>query len=78
MRILIISNSEWDKNNSFGNTFNNFFDGIENIEFANIYCREGNPNTALCHKFLKISDKDLAKYLIDKKHHPAKIVVSKS
>ena len=75
MRILIISNSEWDKNNSFGNTFNNFFDGIENIEFANIYCREGNPNTALCHKFLKISDKDLVKSLIDKKHHPAKIVV---
>nr|WP_305181938.1 hypothetical protein [uncultured Schaedlerella sp.] len=77
MRILIISNSEWDDNNSFGNTFSNFFDGIDGIEFANIYCREGIPNTKLCNRFLKISDKGLISHLLCKKKSPIHIVENK-
>ncbi len=76
MRILVISNSEWDDNNSFGNTFNNFFSGIEDVEIANIYCREGHPNTKICSRFLKICDKDLVKSIIHKNYDPAKVVFS--
>ena len=67
MRILMLSNSEWDDNNSFGNTFSNFFADCKDIEFANIYCREGIPNTKLCDRFLKITDKQLLRYIINKK-----------
>ncbi len=76
MKILIISNSEWDDSNSFGNTFNDLFSEFENVEIANIYCREGKPNTETCSKFLKISDKNLLKSILDKKYDPAKNVCS--
>ncbi len=74
MKILIISNSEWDDSNSFGNTFNDIFSELDDVEIANIYCREGKPNTETCSKFLKISDKDLLKSILDKKYDPAKNV----
>lgn len=58
MRILVISNSEWDNSNSFGNTMTNLFNGT-NLEFANIFCREGSPRTETCKYFLKISEKTI-------------------
>lgn len=74
MRILVISNSEWDDNNSFGNTFSNFFEGMEDVEFANIYCRAGNPNTRICEKFLRIDDKSLCKSLRKPGYDPATVM----
>lgn len=44
MRILVISETPWNTNNSFGNSFANIFDGMENIEIANLYFREGIVN----------------------------------
>lgn len=72
MKILIISNSEWDDNNSFGNTFSNFFAGATDIEFANIYCRNGVPNTKLCERFLRIDDKQLIKHFFKRKSNPVR------
>lgn len=74
MRILIISNSEWDSSNSFGSTFDNFFEGIKDVEIANIYCREGTPKTTICKRFLKLSDKELVKGLLTRKYDPCKPV----
>lgn len=71
MKLLVISNSEWRDDNSFGSTFTNFFDGIDNFEIANIFCREGTPSTKVCDKFLKITDKNLFKALLHKIADPA-------
>ena len=56
MRILVISNSEWDDGNSFGSTFSNIlgFEKPENI--ANIFCRNGTPNTSHCTHFLDMGE----------------------
>ena len=70
MRILIISNSEWDDNNSFGNTFSNFFAETTDIEFANIYCRTGVPHTNQCRRFLRIDDIQLIKHVFKRKYNP--------
>lgn len=67
MRILVISSTPWDNNNSFGNTFSNFFSGLKNISFCNIYCKPGFPNNNLEMECFQISEKKLIKSIFDKK-----------
>ena len=43
MKLLIISDYPWNKNNSFGKVFTDLFGGIDNLEILNIYCMGGNP-----------------------------------
>ena len=61
MRVLVISNSEWDDSASFGNTFTNLFAGVEDLCLANVFCREGTPDTKTCSRFLKISERTILK-----------------
>lgn len=66
MRILVISRTPWNENNSFGNTYSNLFFGMEDLEFANIYCKSG----SLCNPFLmrgfQITEKSLLLNLLGK------------
>ena len=61
MRILIVSNSPWRSDNSFGNSFTNIFEGISDIEIANIYCKYGKPQTTVASRFFKLQKKLLSK-----------------
>ena len=67
MKILVISNTAWNQGNSFGNSYNNIFAGLNELTFASIYCRDGyvdssvniarayciNPNCFLKNLFLR-------------------------
>lgn len=64
IKILIVSNTPWDDNNSFGNSFSNIFGGNPNYEIANIYCQPGSPNTKVATKFFQISEKDIIQRLL--------------
>lgn len=64
IKILIVSSTPWDDNNSFGNSFSNIFGGNPNYEIANIYLQEGLPNTSVCSKFFQISERTLIKRLL--------------
>ena len=64
IRILIVSPTPWDDNNSFGNSFSNIFGGNPNYEIANIYLQEGLPNTSVCHRFFQISEKTLIRRIL--------------
>lgn len=66
MKILIISNTPWDDNNSFGNSFSNIFGGNPNYEIANIYCQPGWPNTKVATKFFQITEKDIVRKFMGK------------
>jgi len=59
MKILILSNTAWNNNNSFGNTFSNLFDDMPDIEIANIYCRADHPNNNIVKKYYQITEKSL-------------------
>jgi glycosyltransferase involved in cell wall biosynthesis len=59
VKVLVISNSEWDDSASFGNTFTNIFGGVKDVQLANIFCREGTPDTKVCSQFLKISERTI-------------------
>lgn len=44
MRILMISQYPWKKDNSFGNSYSGIFGKVEDIEIAHIYLMEGLPD----------------------------------
>ena len=66
MKIIIVSHTPWDENNSFGNTFSNFFGGNEDVEIANIYCMGGTPNTNVCKRFFRISERQILKSITNR------------
>ena len=45
MKILVISKTVWSRENSFGNSYNNIFLGIKDLEFANVICCKGRPDS---------------------------------
>lgn len=67
MKILIVSNTPWSKENSFGNSFSNIFEGIPDLEFANISCRTVTDLDPIVSACFEISEKSLLKHLKDKR-----------
>ena len=61
MRVLVISSTPWDVSNSFGNTFSNLFDGMDDVEIYNICCRNGENNNTVVKEAIQATDKSLLK-----------------
>lgn len=68
MRILVVSDTPWSKNNSFGNSFSNIFEGIPDLEFADISCRTVADLDPIVSACFEISEKSLLKNLKDKRN----------
>ncbi|MBQ4573413.1 MAG: hypothetical protein IJA80_09070 [Clostridia bacterium] len=66
MKILVLSSTPWSNDNSFGNTFSNIFEGIDDIEVANISCRPGKPTSYLVKRYFQITEKALIKNIFNK------------
>lgn len=62
-KILVASDTAWNTNNSFGNSYANIFDELEGYEIANIYCKEGMANDKRVSRAFKITAKMLLKKL---------------
>lgn len=76
IKILVISNTPWRMDNSFGNTFNAFFEGAQDFEIANIYCRAGEPDEyAPVSKAFQITEHSLIANLLNS-HSPSGHVVT--
>lgn len=68
MKILIVSNSPWRDDNSFGNSFSNIFGGIHTeIQIANIYLKYGIPNCEFVKAYFQITEGSLLRNLIHPK-----------
>lgn len=59
MKVLVITRNAWDDTNAIGNTLTNFFDGIDDIEFAAIYFRNSMPDNYLCKNYYQTSEIEL-------------------
>lgn len=59
MKILVLSRNAWDDTNSIGNTLTNFFGGLKNVEFANIYFRSAGPNNRICRTYYHTSETEV-------------------
>lgn len=67
MRILVLSNTPWADDNSFGNSYSNIFGGITGLQFANIFLRYGQPENDFEMRFFQITERLLINNLIDPK-----------
>ena len=65
MRVLTLSGTPWNDRNSFGNSYSNIFEGIDDLEFANIYCNKGSANGKMVVRSFQISLNSLIRNLID-------------
>lgn len=73
MRILIISDVPLRDDNSVGNTYSNLFKNFEGVEFANLYCKPGNPDSSIAKEYYQITEKKMLTSLIRKKRKNMKL-----
>lgn len=66
MKVLILSNTPWREDNSFGNSFSNIFGNIPNLEIANIFFKYGEPDNNIVKRYFQITEKSLINNLKDK------------
>ena len=74
MKVLVFSGTPWSSDNSFGNTFSNLFSGLEDVEIANIYCKYGQPDTAVVSRCFQMTEKSLLQNLKNRKSPPGREV----
>jgi len=67
MKLLILSQTAWRNDNSFGSSYTGIFGGMDDVEFANIYCRAGLPQNDICKHHFYISEKAMVKNLLNKR-----------
>lgn len=68
MRIIVLSSIAWADDNCFGSSFSNFFQGIDNLEIANISCRAGYPTGRQVKRYYQITEKTLISNLKNKEN----------
>ncbi len=79
MKVLVVSYLPWRDDISVGNTLSNIFQGLENqIEFANIYFRDDQPDNTIVTNYFHISEKLLAKRIFTRKNTGGEIIPQKS
>lgn len=61
MKVLIISRTPWNLDNSFGNTFTNLFDNIGKMEIYHICCQSGKTKGSLAKKTFQITEHQILK-----------------
>ena len=69
MKILVVSNTPWNKANSFGATFTSLFKSLSKdgkVEIANIYCNRGLPDGSVDGQFLQITENQIIKSIFKK------------
>ncbi|WP_286156670.1 hypothetical protein [Bacteroides caecimuris] len=75
IKLLFISSTPWDDNNSFGNSFSNIFGGNDNYEIYNIYLSEGNSTSPLVKRKYQISFGEMVRSLKNPKFKPGKEII---
>lgn len=68
MKIIVLSSIAWAEENCFGSTFSNLFQGIDNLEIANISCRAGYPTGKQVKRYYQITEKTLLNNLRNKEN----------
>ncbi len=77
-RVLVISNTPWRSDNSFGNTYNAFFGGMD-CEIANVYCRSGLPDSsAPIERAYRITERSLLANLRDSSNPSGELILERS
>ena len=65
VRILLITDEEWNDVVYGNNVLTNWFNGFD-AEFAQIYCSPGLPYNEICHHYFQITDAQMVQSLLGK------------
>lgn len=68
MKILVITDVLWRNDNGVGNSYSNIFEGMTEVEIANICCQEGVSQNNISKSCFQISETRLLKNIFDKKN----------
>ena len=74
MKIIVVSIAPWSRNNNFGKTFCDIFEGMNDVEFLNIYCDNGVPDNSVNAQYFQIPFTDLLQNLKNSRHSVGRIV----
>ena len=66
MKILLITDEEWNDAVYGNNVLTNWFEGYD-AEFAQIYCSPGKPFNNVCNRYFQITDAQMVRSLFTKK-----------
>lgn len=61
IKVLLLVAEPWRKDDSGGNTIDNFFYGMKGVEFAQVYCDDRLPHNDVCTKYFQISQEEVLK-----------------
>lgn len=59
LKVLLLVAEPWRKEDSGGNTLDNFVNGMQGVEFAHIYCDDRMPDNEVCTKYFQISENEV-------------------
>lgn len=65
IRVLVISFECWRDDSNGGNVLSNLLEGMDDIEFAQIYCKGGVPQNKVCKKYYRMNDKMVLNAIIN-------------
>lgn len=74
MKVIVVSIVPWNRNNNFGKTFCDIFEGMDDVEFLNIYCDNGKPENSVKAEYYQITINDIIKNLFHPRHKVGKVV----
>ena len=63
IKVLVVSYECWRDDTNDGNTLNNIFRG-QDFQFANIYCKPGEPRNSLCKKYFHMTTRLAARSIL--------------
>lgn len=63
MRILLITDEEWNDAVYGNNVLTNWFTGLP-AEYAQIYCSPGLPSNGICHRYFRVTDAEMVRSVI--------------
>ncbi len=61
LKVLLLVAETWRGDDSGGNTLNNFFEGMEGVELAQVYCSEKLPLNNVCKRYFRIPQSEVVK-----------------
>ncbi len=75
MKILLITDEEWNDAVYGNNVLTNWFDGFD-AEFAQIYCSPGLPYNRVCHRYFRITDIEMLRSLFSSRKAGSQVIQS--
>ena len=67
LNVLLLVMEPWRKDDSGGNTLDNFFRGMKGVEFAQIYCGNSMPDNDVCHNYFRMPENEMLRSFFNRK-----------